>query len=172
MVHSFPCKNPRMPRTWKSARCPAVAGPLLACALALPNSPANAQAGATPATPENMEPAQRSAARGQNGATAHPPTADEVCRALTMRYECRAGEFRRSVQGYVLAMLHPKPEDVDEETDSATYADDRNFYKVEKWTRDGTKVDSLLYAGNSLVTARGGFERAIKHRPRIGLTIR
>ena len=91
-----------------------------------------------------------------------------------MRYEWRAGEFRRSVQGYVLAMLHPKPEDVDfhEETDSATYADDRNFYKVEKWTRDGTKVDSLLYAGNNLVTARGGFERAIKHRPRIRLTIR
>jgi hypothetical protein len=22
----------------------------------------------------------------------------------------------------------------------------RNFYKVEKWTRDGMKVDSLLYA--------------------------
>jgi hypothetical protein len=30
------------------------------------------------------------------------------------------------------------------------FADARNFYKVEKWTRDGTKVDSLLYAGNSL----------------------
>jgi hypothetical protein len=36
-----------------------------------------------------------------------------------------------------------KPDDVDfhEETDSPTYADDRNFYKVEKWTKDGTKVD-------------------------------
>jgi hypothetical protein len=119
-----------------------------------------------------MEPAQRSAARGQNGATALPAIADEVCRALTMGYECRAGGFQRSVHGYVLAMPDPKPEDVDfhEETDSP-YADDRNFYKVEKWTRDGTKVDSLLYAGNSLVTARGGFERAIKHRPRIRLTI-
>jgi hypothetical protein len=42
----------------------------------------------------------------------------------------------------------PKPHDVDfhEETDSPTYADDRNFYKVEKWTRDWMKVDSLLYA--------------------------
>jgi hypothetical protein len=37
----------------------------------------------------------------------------------------------------------PKPDDVPlhEETNSPTYADDHNFYKVEKWTRDGTKVD-------------------------------
>ena len=39
--------------------------------------------------------------------------------------------------------------------------DDRNFYRVEKWTRDGTKVDSLLYAGNSLGRAREVFEHAI-----------
>jgi hypothetical protein len=45
-------------------------------------------------------------------------------------------------------------------------------YRVEKWTRDGTKVDSLLYAGNSLGRARAVFESAIKHRPRIRLTIR
>jgi hypothetical protein len=57
-------------------------GPLLACALALANSPANAQAGATPATPGNRESAQPSAASGQNGAAAQPPTANEVCRAL------------------------------------------------------------------------------------------
>ena len=71
-------------------------------------------------------------------------------------------------------MPDPKPNDVDfhEETDSPSYADDRNFYKVEKWTRDGTKVDSLLYAGNSLGRARSIFEYAIKHRPRIRLTIR
>jgi thiamine monophosphate kinase len=57
----------------------------------------------------------------------------------------------------------PKPDDVPrhEETDSPTYADDHNFYKVEKWTRDGTKVDSLLYAGNSLGRARAVFERSI-----------
>jgi hypothetical protein len=68
----------------------------------------------------------------------------------------------------------PKPRDVDfhEVTDSAVYADDRNFYKVEKWTMDGTKVDSLLYAGNSLARAGAVFERAISHRPRIRLTIR
>src|SRR5215510_14215876 len=71
-------------------------------------------------------------------------------------------------------MPDPKFDDVDfhEETDSPTYADDRDFYKVEKWTRDWTKVDSLLYAGNSLGRARSIFEYAIKHRPRIKLTIR
>jgi hypothetical protein len=60
----------------------------------------------------------------------------------------------------------------DEETHDALYADDRNFYKVEKWTRDGTKVDCLLYAGNSLEKARNIFAEAIKRRPRIKLTIR
>jgi hypothetical protein len=38
--------------------------------------------------------------------------------------------------------------------------------------RDGTKVDTLLYAGNNLDKARRICERAIKHRPRIRLTIR
>ena len=40
-------------------------------------------------------------------------------------------------------------------------ADLRNFYKVEKWTRDETKVDSMLYAGNSLGRARSVFEQSI-----------
>jgi hypothetical protein len=42
----------------------------------------------------------------------------------------------------------------DEETDNPLLADDRNFYKVEKWTKDGTKIDKLLYAGNNLDKAR------------------
>jgi hypothetical protein len=42
----------------------------------------------------------------------------------------------------------------DEETDEPLIADNRNFYKVEKWTKDGSKVDHMLY------------------RPRIRLTIR
>ena len=73
-----------------------------------------------------------------------------------------------------MAVNHDKPDDVTfhEETDSPTYADDRMFYKVEKWMRDGTMVDSLLYAGNSLGRARSVFESAIKRRPRIRLTIR
>jgi hypothetical protein len=37
-------------------------------------------------------------------------------------------------------MPKPKPNDVEfhEETDSPNDADDRNCYKVEKWTRHGT----------------------------------
>jgi hypothetical protein len=60
----------------------------------------------------------------------------------------------------------------DEETDNPLRADDRNFYKVEKWTKDGTKVDRLPYADNNLEKARDLFASAIKHRPRIRLTIR
>jgi hypothetical protein len=60
----------------------------------------------------------------------------------------------------------------DEKTENPLYADDRNFYKVEKWTRDGTKVDRLLYAGNNLEKAREIFANAAKHLPRIRLTIR
>jgi hypothetical protein len=59
-----------------------------------------------------------------------------------------------------------------EETDSPDFADQQNFYKIEKWTKDGTKVDRLLYAGNNLKKARELFAAAIKHRPRIRLTIR
>jgi soluble lytic murein transglycosylase-like protein len=54
-----------------------VAGPLLACALALANAPALAQAGATPATPDNS-----STASEPNGAAAQTPTVDDICRAL------------------------------------------------------------------------------------------
>jgi hypothetical protein len=60
----------------------------------------------------------------------------------------------------------------DEETDSPLRADDRNFYKVEKWTKDGTKIERMLYAGNNLDKARELFAEAIKHRPGIRLTIR
>jgi hypothetical protein len=35
-----------------------------------------------------------------------------------------------------------------------------------------TKIDSLLYAGNSLAKAQELFAGAIKHRPRIRLTLR
>ena len=60
----------------------------------------------------------------------------------------------------------------DEETDNPRYADDRNFYKVEKWTRDGQEVDHLLYAGNNLRRAQEIFAKAVAHRPGIRLTIR
>jgi hypothetical protein len=58
----------------------------------------------------------------------------------------------------------------DEQTDNPLLADDRNYYKVEKWTKDGTKVDR--YTGSNLGRAREIFHAAIKHRPRIRLTIR
>ena len=60
----------------------------------------------------------------------------------------------------------------DEETDEPLIADHRNFYKVEKWTKDGTKVERMLYAGSNLDKARKVFAGAVKHRPRIRLTIR
>jgi hypothetical protein len=42
----------------------------------------------------------------------------------------------------------------------------------QKWTKDGTKVDRMLFAGNNLEKAKDIFAEAIKHRPRIRLTIR
>ena len=59
-----------------------------------------------------------------------------------------------------------------EETDDPLYADRRNFYKVEKWSKDGQRIEELLFAGNSLDKARRIFERTIKHGPCIRLTIR
>ena len=38
----------------------------------------------------------------------------------------------------------------DEETDDPLYANRRNFYKVEKWSRDGLRVELLFYAGNNI----------------------
>ena len=37
-----------------------------------------------------------------------------------------------------------------EETNDPLIADHRDFYKVEKWTRDGSKVDHMLYAGGGI----------------------
>jgi hypothetical protein len=60
----------------------------------------------------------------------------------------------------------------DDETNDPLVADHRHFYKVEKWTKDGSKVDHMLYAGSSLDRAREVFAAAIYHPPRIRLTIR
>lgn len=51
-------------------------------------------------------------------------------------------------------------------------SEERKFYKVEKWTKDGSKVDRLIYAGNNLANARTIFAETVKHRRRIRLTIR
>ena len=57
-------------------------------------------------------------------------------------------------------------------TSNTMTKNDHNFYKVEKWTKDGLRVELMLYAGNNLHKARRIFERTIKHRPRIRLMIR
>jgi hypothetical protein len=58
-----------------------------------------------------------------------------------------------------------------EETNEPLIADNRNFYKVEMWTKDG-RFERMLYAGSSLDKEREIFAAAVKHRPRIRLTIR
>ena len=59
-----------------------------------------------------------------------------------------------------------------EETDASLYADRRNFYKVEKGSRDGQRISEMLFAGNSLAKAQRIFERFITKRPGWRLTIR
>jgi hypothetical protein len=59
-----------------------------------------------------------------------------------------------------------------EETDDSFCADRRNFYKVEKWNRDGQRIEKWLFAGSSLDKARRIFERLTIRRPRARLTIR
>jgi hypothetical protein len=60
----------------------------------------------------------------------------------------------------------PKQTQSEGETSDPLIADHRNFYKVDKWTKDGSKVDHMLYAGSSLDKAREVFAEAVKHRPR------
>jgi len=48
-----------------------------------------------------------------------------------------------------------------EETGDPLKADDCNFYKVEKWTEDGSQVDGLLCAGSDLNERE---DAAVKHR--------
>ena len=60
----------------------------------------------------------------------------------------------------------------DEETDEPLIADHRNFHKVEKWSRDGQRVERMLFAGNSLDRARAIFQAEVRRRPRGRYTIR
>jgi len=52
----------------------------------------------------------------------------------------------------------PKTTQSEEETNDRFIADHRNFYKVEKWTKDGTKIDRMLYAAAAW-TRRGRLRR-------------
>jgi hypothetical protein len=56
----------------------------------------------------------------------------------------------------------------DEQTDNPLYAADRNFYKLEKWSKDGTKIERMLYAGNNLGQKRLPTTRLL--RPRAALS--
>jgi len=58
----------------------------------------------------------------------------------------------------------------DEETADPLYADDRNFYKVELWTKDRLHVLRLLYAGNNLDRAKDELPEYARKRPRARLT--
>ena len=39
--------------------------------------------------------------------------------------------------------------------------DRRYYYEVEKWSRDGQRVEQLLFAGNNLAKAHRIFERFV-----------
>jgi len=58
------------------------------------------------------------------------------------------------------------------ETIDPLYADECNFYKVEKWTEDEQHITDLLYAGSDLAKAHDAFALFIKKRPGAHLTIR
>jgi hypothetical protein len=60
----------------------------------------------------------------------------------------------------------------EEQTEDPHYADQRNFYKVEKWSRDGLQIEAMLYAGSNLNRAQAIFINLVKYWPSIRLTIR
>lgn len=59
-----------------------------------------------------------------------------------------------------------------EETDNPSCADERNFYKVEKWSTDGERIEMLVFAGKDLDRAREVFAGFINKHPEARLTIR
>jgi hypothetical protein len=56
--------------------------------------------------------------------------------------------------------------------DEPLVADHRNFYEVEKWSKDDQHIERMLWAGNSLDDARKIFQAEAKRRPRGRCTIR
>jgi hypothetical protein len=52
-----------------------------------------------------------------------------------------------------------------ETTTDSDYANQRNFFNVELWTKDDQRVERLLHAGNRIDEAPAVFNAAIKHRP-------
>jgi hypothetical protein len=120
-------------------------------------------------------PAKKLCSRSHTCRTTISVDAEEVCvllRRVPAPENCQGQDEvgRRS-------MTAPPPKmwsdmKAEDETDEPLVADHRNYYKVEKWTKDGARVEHMLYAGSDLDKARDIFQQAIKHRPRIRLTIR
>jgi hypothetical protein len=65
-----------------------------------------------------------------------------------------------------LQIVSTRSDTGEEETVNPTYADARNFFKVERWDRDNLRVADLLYAGNRLEKARAIFNEVVRRRPR------
>ena len=59
----------------------------------------------------------------------------------------------------------------DEQRDDPQYADQRDFYKVEKWSRDGMRIEQMIYADSSLGKVQAIFSAKVKHRARVQPTI-
>jgi hypothetical protein len=57
-------------------------------------------------------------------------------------------------------------------TSDPNYADARNFYKVELWSKDGLHLKGMLFAGNDLMKAYEMMNAFAAKRPRARLTIR
>jgi hypothetical protein len=49
----------------------------------------------------------------------------------------------------------------DDETDDPVDADRRHFYKMEKWSRDGLRVELMIFASTNLEKAGRVFERTV-----------
>jgi hypothetical protein len=47
----------------------------------------------------------------------------------------------------------------DEQTDEPLYADDRNFYTVEAWSREGMRIDALRYAAATSIRREKSLSR-------------
>jgi hypothetical protein len=59
-----------------------------------------------------------------------------------------------------------------EETFDPKYADERNFYKLEIWSKDGQHLTGMLWAGNKLEKAHELFNAFAKKRPGSHVIIR
>jgi hypothetical protein len=59
-----------------------------------------------------------------------------------------------------------------DEADDPLLADENNFYKVEKWSADGERVEMLLFAGRDFNKARSIFASFINKHPEARLRIR